>query len=174
MTAFTDRSFAAWRRFRRSPLLALPVGLALTMLLPAFSGCACPEPKYPTPVVDSPENVRNVATTIANAQARRVWTVNDERAFSHNLSHLSPDTAFAYAMQIAKLINTQMMAIDRSESKTPRPPRCPCATCNGTTLPAPPAPPVTTGGRQPGTAPGTTGAASPAAKQPLQAPTRVP
>lgn len=173
MTTSIEISLSAWHRLRRPRALTWSLGLALIVLLPLFGGCACPEPRHATLVVDSPEHVKNVETTIANAQARRVWTVEDERAFSRNLSHLSPDTAFAYAKQIATLINNQAMTIDRRPPKTRRPALCPCGTCNGTSTPAAPASPDTTGGRPTSPQPGTTAPAAPAVKQ-QQAPTRVP
>ena len=172
MTNFIDVSLPMWRKLRRARRLTRPLGLALALLLPAFSACNCPETRHPTPVPDSLEHVRKVEATIANARARRVWTVDDERAFSHNVSRLSGDTAFAYATQIAMLINTQAMEIDRTRPKTPPPPKCPCGTCDDTTVPY--QPPASTGGRPTGAQPGTTAPASPSAKQPLQAPTRVP
>lgn len=174
MTNFIDIVLNLRRRLPGERRLVWAIGLALALLLPSFSGCACPEPRRPTPALDSPEHVRRVETMIANARARKLWTMDDERAFSHNVSRLSPDTAFAYATQIAMLINTQAMEIDRTPPKTKPPAQCPCGTCNGTPIPAPPAPPVTTGGRPSVQQPGTTAPANPAVKQPLQAPTRAP
>jgi len=167
---------------RRASTIAGPVAMALALLLPAFSGCNCPEPRFASdiaPVPDSPEHVRNVQVTISNAQAKGVWTVDDERTFSRNMSHMSAETRFAYGVQIATLINTKAMIVDRTPPKTKPPARCPCGTCSGTSTPAAPATPDTTGGRptdaQPGTPPsaqpGTTAPASPTAKQP-QSPKR--
>lgn len=160
MTNFTDVSLTMWRRLRRERRLTRPLGLALALVLPAFSACTCPEIRRPTPVVDNPQHVTNIQTTIANARARRVWTADDERAFSHNLSGLSGDTAFAYAVQISMLINTQAMELDHTPPKTKPAARCPCGTCDGTTIPAPP---VTT--RPTGVQPGTTAPASPSSKR---------
>jgi len=173
MTNYIEISLSALDRLRRPRALTWSLGLALIVLVPLFGGCACPEPRHATQVVDSPEHVKNVETTIANAQARRVWTVEDERAFSRNLTHLSSDTAFAYAKQIAVLINNGAMTIDRRPPKTKRPALCPCGTCKGTTTPAAPASPDTSGGRpgmQPSAQPGTAAPASPAAKQPTRVP----
>lgn len=169
-------SSAIGHRLLRASTRAWLLAMALTLLLPCLSGCNCPEPRYPNQpvrIVDSPEHVRNVQVTISNAQAKGVWTADDERAFSHNMSHLSAETRFAYGVQIATLINTKAMVIDRTPPKTKPPARCPCGTCNGATTPASPASPDTTGGRPTGAQPGTTAPASPSPKQPVSSPTRV-
>ena len=161
-----------------------PFALALTLLLPSLSGCNCPEPRYPKypPVVESPEHVRFVQATIENARAKGVWTAADERAFSHSLPQLSAETRFELGRQIASLINTRAMKVERLAPKGEPPSTCPCGRCDGATVPYQPPRDQTTrdtaGARQTGvqpSAPGaTTGPASPAAKQPLQAPPRAP
>jgi len=180
----SNGSFTMRRFLLSASTVAGPFALALSMLLPSVSGCCCPEPQYPKylPVVENPEQVRYVQATIQSARAKGVWTAADEKAFSHSLPQMSAENRFELGRQIASLINTKAMKVERYEPKGEPPSTCPCGRCEGATVPYQPPrdqpPRDTTGGRQTGvqpSAPGaTTAPASPAAKQPLQAPTRAP
>lgn len=117
--------------------VALPFALALAFL----GGCQCPEPHHVQALNDSPEHVRNVEAVIGNAQARQTWTLEDERAFTRNIGHLSIETRFAQMKRIAGLINSRAMRIDRTPPKPDPGLDCPCRQC-GVPTPAPP-PPVT-------------------------------
>jgi hypothetical protein len=119
-----------------------PLALALVSSIALLGACQCPEPHHPTPVMDSPEHVRNVEITIANAQARQVWTQADERAFSQNMAHMSIETRFAMGKRIAQLINSKAMAHDRTPPKTEPVPECPCGRCGGVPTPVAPASPA--------------------------------
>ena len=179
VTIACNRSVNMVRAIARASIFGWPLAMTLAVLMPAFSGCTCPEPRYPrypAPVVDSPEHVRFVETTINNAKTRGVWTAEDEQAFSQSMPMLSAETRFEMGRQIAVAINTKAMVRQSRNPKGQSPPKCPCGRCDGATVPYQP-PPTTTGARPLGgqpSAPGmTTAPAIPAAKQP-QAPTRAP
>lgn len=140
-TAFAG-SVRIGRWVLRTCLLASPLALALTLL----NGCQCPETHHAQRVVDSPEHVRAVETTIVNAQARHLWTSADQREFRNNMSKMSLEKRFELAKRIATLINTKAMRIDNPKSKTPPPRICPCTPgfCDADPAPAAPAPTTST------------------------------
>jgi hypothetical protein len=122
-------------------VLVVPIALA-------FASCACPEPKTPAALPDSPPHLAAAKAALAAAEQKKLWTAQDEREFSRNIAHLSEDTRLALATQLARDVNSKAIRIERRPPSTKGPQICPCVPgmCAGvTTTPAAadPAVPVT-------------------------------
>jgi hypothetical protein len=140
IATIVGRQLHTRRLVMSTSLLAVPLAVALVLA----GGCYCPHPDHAKPVVDSPQHADAIKAQLVAAEAKKLWTADDERAFRYNLGHLSAETRIASATKLAALINSKAVRIDRTPSKTPPAPTCPCTPglCDGT--PGTPATPGTT------------------------------
>jgi hypothetical protein len=87
---------------------------------------------------DNAQHLEAAKARLAAAEQKKVWTADDERAFSRNLANLSQESHLALAVQLARDINTKAVRIERPTRRGPEPPICPCVP--GLCEAAPPAP----------------------------------
>ncbi len=140
---------------RASWLGALPIVACLA------AGC-CPAPDTVAKLPDNAQHLEAAKGRLAAAEQKKVWTAEDERAFSRNLANLSQESHLALAVQLARDINTKAIHVERPTRRGPEPPICPCVPglCEATPPAPTPAPAMS--------APPTAGMAPPAAPAPMR------